>query len=106
MAVIGGDTAVVEGPCAVDVIVAGEVPRGQALRRSGAKPGDQIFVSGHLGILAAQDVAGHNYVDRAGAVDDGCVTSNDGHGKPPGESEQPFEESFQPRSPGACRYGQ
>ena len=29
--------------------VAGEVPIGTALLRSGARPGDQIFVSGHLG---------------------------------------------------------
>ena len=50
--VIGGDTAVVNGPTAVDVIVAGEVPRGRALRRSGAKPGDRIFVSGRLGMAA------------------------------------------------------
>ncbi|MGA3327983.1 MAG: thiamine-phosphate kinase [Terriglobia bacterium] len=52
VAVIGGDTAVVHGPCAVDVIVAGEVPRGRALRRSGARPRDQIFVSGRLGMAA------------------------------------------------------
>ncbi|HMD85009.1 MAG TPA: thiamine-phosphate kinase [Terriglobia bacterium] len=50
--VIGGDTALVNGPIAIDVIVAGEVPRGRALRRSGAKPGDRIFVSGRLGMAA------------------------------------------------------
>jgi thiamine-monophosphate kinase len=52
VAVIGGDTAVVDGPCAVDVMVAGEVSRGRALRRSGAQPGDRIFVSGRLGMAA------------------------------------------------------
>jgi thiamine-monophosphate kinase len=52
VAVIGGDTAVVDGPCTVDVVVAGEVPRGHALLRSGAKPGDRIFVSGRLGMAA------------------------------------------------------
>jgi thiamine-monophosphate kinase len=50
--VIGGDTAVVSGPTTIDVIVIGEVPRGQALRRSGAKVGDRIFVSGRLGMSA------------------------------------------------------
>ena len=50
--VIGGDTAVVTGPVASDVVVAGVVPRGRALRRSGAKPGDRIFVSGRLGMAA------------------------------------------------------
>jgi thiamine-monophosphate kinase len=52
VAVIGGDTAVVKSPTAVDVIVAGEVPHGRALRRSGAKPRDRIFVSGRLGMAA------------------------------------------------------
>jgi thiamine-monophosphate kinase len=32
-----------------DIVVAGTVPRGQALMRSGAKPGDSIYVSGALG---------------------------------------------------------
>jgi thiamine-monophosphate kinase len=32
-----------------DIIVCGEVPRGEALRRDGARPGDQICVSGQLG---------------------------------------------------------
>jgi thiamine-monophosphate kinase len=52
VAVIGGDTAVARGPTAIDAIVAGEIPRGRALRRSGARPGDQIFVSGRLGLAA------------------------------------------------------
>ncbi|HUZ45147.1 MAG TPA: thiamine-phosphate kinase [Terriglobia bacterium] len=47
--VIGGDTAVVRRTGMIDVMVVGEVPRGKALRRSGARPGDQIFVSGRLG---------------------------------------------------------
>ncbi len=47
--VIGGDTAVVRRAGMIDVMVVGEVPRGKALRRSGARPGDQIFVSGRLG---------------------------------------------------------
>jgi thiamine-monophosphate kinase len=52
VALIGGDTAVVDGPGAADVIVAGVVPRGRALCRSGAKPGDLILVSGCLGMAA------------------------------------------------------
>jgi thiamine-monophosphate kinase len=52
VAVIGGDTAVTSGPTLIDVIMAGEVPKGQALRRSGAKAGDQIYVSGRLGMSA------------------------------------------------------
>jgi len=49
---IGGDTAVVPGAIFIDVLVAGEVPRGKALRRSGADEGDLIFVSGRLGLSA------------------------------------------------------
>jgi len=32
-----------------DIVVCGAVPRGQALRRAGARPGDHIYVSGRLG---------------------------------------------------------
>ncbi|MGD8569406.1 MAG: thiamine-phosphate kinase [Gammaproteobacteria bacterium] len=47
---IGGDTT--RGPLTVSVQVMGLVPKGQALTRSGAKPGDRIFVSGQLGDAA------------------------------------------------------
>lgn len=52
VAVIGGDTAVVSGRTTIDVMVTGEVRRGRALRRSGARPGDHLFVSGQLGMSA------------------------------------------------------
>jgi thiamine-monophosphate kinase len=52
VSVVGGDTAITNGPTMLDVIVTGEVPRGRALRRSGAKVGDHIFVSGRLGMSA------------------------------------------------------
>jgi len=46
----GGDTTAWDGPLAIDVTMLAEVPphRGPILR-SGAKPGDAIFVSGRLG---------------------------------------------------------
>jgi thiamine-monophosphate kinase len=44
----GGDTTRSER-ILINVTVVGEVRRGKALRRSGAKPGDIIFVSGRLG---------------------------------------------------------
>jgi thiamine-monophosphate kinase len=49
---VGGDTAVVDGPTLLDVLVVGEAPRGQSLRRSGARPGERIYVSGRLGLSA------------------------------------------------------
>ncbi|MEO8417122.1 MAG: thiamine-phosphate kinase [Methylophilaceae bacterium] len=47
---IGGDTT--RGPLTISVQIMGEVPSGRALRRSGAKAGDEIWVSGTLGNAA------------------------------------------------------
>ncbi|MES2511594.1 MAG: thiamine-phosphate kinase [Pseudomonadota bacterium] len=44
---VGGDTT--QGPLNICITVFGEVPRGQALLRSGAHVGDDIYVSGTLG---------------------------------------------------------
>jgi thiamine-monophosphate kinase len=44
---VGGDTT--RGPLNLCVTIFGEVPAQQALRRDGAKPGDDIWVSGELG---------------------------------------------------------
>jgi len=48
---IGGDT--VRGPLSVGIQVIGSVKSGMALRRDGAKLGDQVYVSGVLGDAAA-----------------------------------------------------
>jgi thiamine-monophosphate kinase len=47
---IGGDTT--RGPLNISVTIMGEVPIGQALKRSGAQVGDDIWVSGTLGSAA------------------------------------------------------
>ncbi len=47
---IGGDTT--RGPLTISVTIMGEVERGAALRRSGAKAGDDVWVSGMLGDAA------------------------------------------------------
>ncbi|HSN40395.1 MAG TPA: thiamine-phosphate kinase [Burkholderiales bacterium] len=47
---VGGDTT--RGPLNICVQIMGEVPAGQALRRDGARIGDEIWVSGHLGDAA------------------------------------------------------
>ena len=47
---IGGETA--RGPLNICVQIMGEVPAGKALRRDGAKPSDEIWVSGRLGDAA------------------------------------------------------
>jgi thiamine-monophosphate kinase len=47
--VIGGDVSRTGENIIVDSIVAGECTASSAIERSGAKPGDQIFVTGSLG---------------------------------------------------------
>src|SRR5580693_5270522 len=60
VALVGGDTTA--GPLTVSVQIMGHVPRGSALRRSGARAGDLLAVSGTLGdagaglALATQDL--------------------------------------------------
>jgi thiamine-monophosphate kinase len=44
---VGGDTT--RGPLNICIAVFGEVPQGRALLRSGARPGDDLYVSGTLG---------------------------------------------------------
>jgi len=50
---IGGDTSRTPDKIVIDSIVTGECSTGMAVMRSGAKPGDQIFVTGSLGAAAA-----------------------------------------------------
>lgn len=50
---IGGDTSRTEEKIVIDSIVIGECFTGHAVKRSGAKVGDQIFVTGSLGGAAA-----------------------------------------------------
>lgn len=49
----GGDTAESPGGVLADIAVVGRVPKGKAILRSGARPGDPIVVSGELGGSAA-----------------------------------------------------
>lgn len=56
---VGGDTT--QGPLNICITVFGEAPAGQALLRSGARAGDDVYVSGHLGDarLALESLLGH-----------------------------------------------
>lgn len=47
LALVGGDTT--RGPLSLTLTVFGQVPTGQALTRSGARPGDLLCVGGSLG---------------------------------------------------------
>ena len=46
---LGGDTVSTPGPLTLSLTALGEVPKGAALLRSTARPGDDIWVSGTLG---------------------------------------------------------
>jgi thiamine-monophosphate kinase len=49
---LGGDTDRTPGPVMVSIAAFGTVPHGGMVRRSGAKPGDCVFVSGTIGDAA------------------------------------------------------
>jgi thiamine-monophosphate kinase len=51
--VVGGNLTRSPGPLMIDITVAGSVKRRQVLTRAGARPGDEIYVSGTLGTAAA-----------------------------------------------------
>jgi thiamine-monophosphate kinase len=62
---IGGDTTA--GPLTISITVFGEVPTGQALLRSGARAGDEVWVSGTAGdaALALQALQGQRTLPAA-----------------------------------------
>jgi thiamine-monophosphate kinase len=49
---LGGDTVSTPGPVMISVTAFGRVPPGKMVRRSGAKPGDRIVVTGTIGDAA------------------------------------------------------
>ncbi len=49
----GGDTSSSSGPLVIDIFMLGEVEKGRAIKRSGAKPGDLVCCTGTLGDSAA-----------------------------------------------------
>lgn len=50
---VGGDTGRSQSGFVADIILAGEAPRGRAILRRGAQEGDEIWVTGRLGVAAA-----------------------------------------------------
>ena len=49
LAVLGGDTVATPGPATFSLTILGSVEPGRALRRAGARPGDEVWVSGTIG---------------------------------------------------------
>lgn len=59
LSLFGGDTVSTPGPLMLSMTVFGKAPKGRALSRVGARPGDRVLVSGyigqgHLGLRALQ----------------------------------------------------
>ncbi len=65
LSLLGGDTIATQGPPAFSLTALGLVDKGKMLLRSGAKPGDRVFVSGTigdglLGLRVASEVTRHS----------------------------------------------
>lgn len=75
IALLGGDSVATVGPVTLSLAAIGKVGSGRAVLRSGAKPGDHVFVSGTLGdgALGLQalrgELAGLKEAERAHLVD-------------------------------------
>ncbi|HEX8997397.1 MAG TPA: thiamine-phosphate kinase [Ktedonobacterales bacterium] len=53
VALVGGNVASTPGPLILDITALGRVPRERMLTRAGARPGDQLLVTGRLGAAVA-----------------------------------------------------
>ncbi len=49
---LGGDTVISAGPLTLSITAFGSLPQGSMVKRSGAQPGDRLFVSGTIGDAA------------------------------------------------------
>ena len=68
---VGGDTT--RGPLNLCVTALGEVPAGGALRRDGAQPGDDVWVSGRPGLAALGLAQLQGRVVLPGSLRDRCI---------------------------------
>jgi len=71
LSLLGGDTSAAEGPLSISVTAMGFVPEGRMVKRSGAKAGDAVYVTGTIGdsgggLALLKGEAGHlSEADRA-----------------------------------------
>jgi thiamine-monophosphate kinase len=68
LALFGGDTVVTSGPQSYSCTMFGYAPRGRILRRAGAKPGDDLWVTGTIGDSGAGLALFQHHL-KAGGVD-------------------------------------
>jgi thiamine-monophosphate kinase len=64
VALLGGDSVATSGPAVLSLTAIGEVAAGAEIRRSGARPGDTVWVSGTIGdaYLGLKLLRGDNFV--------------------------------------------
>lgn len=67
--VLGGDTVSTTGPISLSLTILGTVAPGRALRRGGARPGDELWVSGTIGDGALGLRAARGEIDDAWLAD-------------------------------------
>lgn len=53
VSLLGGDTTSTPGPLTIAITALGRVPSGRMIRRSGARPGEAVYVSGTIGDAGA-----------------------------------------------------
>ncbi len=73
---VGGDISRSPDKLFIDSIVGGEVAKGKAIRRSGAKPGDKIYATGALGGAAGGLKlleGGFEYIDLGGSPTEDAI---------------------------------
>jgi len=75
--VIGGNLTRSTGPLVIDVTVMGTVKRRQALTRSGARAGDELYVSGTIGAAMAGRLLLSDSIRRSESVVTGVVAGAD-----------------------------
>jgi thiamine-monophosphate kinase len=104
---VGGDVSESKAGIVIDSMVIGEATSGTAVRRTGARPGDQIFVTGTLGGAAAglrlievgarvnqQEAGGRRQQSEPGAVATGSI-GHDQAGTRQESSERSEDDSIQ-----------
>lgn len=87
----GGDISETKDGIVIDSIVLGEVASGAAVKRSGARPGDQIYVTGNLGGAAA----GLKLIELGARVEPGSVPGAVATGSADNADSRPDDDAIQ-----------